>query len=94
MWKMMIEGIPAIWEANGRMGKIPSTTMFASGNLTKDEVVKKIPEAIRSKMVLLYTGEKSLEHEQLNELCDELIEAAKSLYTVLPSVIGLGEVLV
>ena len=39
--------MPAIWEANGRMGRLPNTTMFVSGNLTVGEVEKKLTAAIR-----------------------------------------------
>ena len=90
MWKILIEAVPAIWEANGRMGKIPNTTMFASGNITAAELDKKIKGPIRSKMAVLFTGETSMENEHVNEYCNELIEASKALFQVLPSVIGLG----
>ena len=39
--------MPAIWEANGRMGRLPNTTMFVSGNLTVGEVEKRLTAAIR-----------------------------------------------
>ena len=41
-------------------------------------------------MAILFTGEKSLRHEKLRELCTESINAAKELYSYLPSVLGLG----
>ena len=41
-------------------------------------------------MTLLFTGERSLEHDQLTALCEETIQSAKELFTYLPSVIGLG----
>ena len=72
------------------MGKIPSTTMFISGNLTVSEVEKKLTNPVRSKVTIIYTGEKSMQHDRLNELCTEIIDAAKHLHRFLPSVIGLG----
>ena len=90
MWKILIEAVPAIWEANGRMGKIPSTTMFASGNITAAELDKRVKGPIRSKMAVLFTGENSMENEHVTEYCNELIQASKALFQVLPSVIGLG----
>lgn len=65
--------------------------MFISGNLTREEVDKRLKPAVRSKLALFHTGEKSLAHENLGGLCSELLSAAKRLHEVLPSVIGLGE---
>ena len=90
MWKILQEAVPAIWEANGRMGKIPNTTLFASGNLTIEEVEKRLSGPIRSKLTVIFTGEKSMNHERLSEICEEIVDAAKQLYKYLPSVIGLG----
>ena len=98
LWKILIAAVPAIWEANGRSvsglrggSKIPSTTMFISANLTVAEVEKKLSSALRSKIALIYTGDKSLQHENKSELCSELIDAAKELYKYLPSIAGLGK---
>ena len=91
LWKILTVGVPAVWEANGRSGKIPRTTLFMSGNLPREEVDKRLKPAVRSKLALFHTGEKSLAHENLTELCVELLGAAKKLHEVLPSVIGLGE---
>jgi hypothetical protein len=71
LWKILIAAVPAIWEANGRsvnkVHRIPATTMFISANLTVAEVEKKLSSAVRSKIGLLYTGDKSLQHENLSE---------------------------
>ena len=90
MWKMLEEAIPAIWERNGRMGKIPSTTMHASGNVTLEEVEKRLSAPMRSKLTVMFTGEKKLMHDHLSNLCDQMIVASKQLHKYLPSVIGLG----
>ena len=91
---MLVYGVPAVWEANGRSGKvnkIPKTTMFLSANLTVAQVEKKLTSAVRSKLALINTGEKSLSHENITELCSDLLETAKELFKLLPSVIGLGK---
>ena len=90
LWKMINTGAPAVFEANGRSGKIPKTTMFYSANLTTAEVEKKLTSAVRSKIALIHTGERSLSHEKITELCADLLTAAKELHTFLPSVVGLG----
>ena len=56
-------------EANGRSGKIPRTTLFLSANLTTSDVGKKLSKAVRSKLALLHTGEKSLSHDNITGLC-------------------------
>ena len=96
MWKMLVHGVPAIWEANGRSvtgskNKVPNTTMFLSANLTAADVEKKLTSAVRSKIALLNTGEQSLQHEEVTELCSDLIAASKGLHKYLPSVVGLGK---
>ena len=92
---MLVSGVPGIWEANGKSvknaNKIPKTTMFLSANLTAADVEKKLSPAIRSKVTLIHTGEKSLHHEEVTELCSGLLDAAKLLYKYLPSVLGLGK---
>ena len=70
--------------------KIPKTTLFVSANLTRTEVERKLSSAVRSKIVLIHTGERSLQHENVSELCSEIIEAAKELHNYLPSLVGLG----
>ena len=55
MWKILKEAVPAIWESNGRMGKLPSTTMFVSGNLTLSDIEKKIPAPMRLVHWTLYS---------------------------------------
>ena len=90
-----MSGVPAIWEANGRGvrggSRIPKTTMFLSANLTRADVDKKLSPAIRSKIGLIHTGERSLQHENVTELCTELLEVSKELYDYLPSLVGLGK---
>ena len=87
---MLEHGVPAVWEANGRCGKVPRTTMFCAANLTTEQVEKRLSPAVRSKIALLYTGERGLCHENLSDLCNEIIESATELHTYLPSLIGLG----
>ena len=90
LWKILVHGIPAVWEANGRSGKIPKTTLFLSANLTTTEVEKKLTKAVRSKLALLHTGEKSLQHDNITGLCKEVIETAREVHRYLPSLVGLG----
>ena len=82
---------PAVWEANGRCGKIPKTTMFLSANLTTAEVEKRLTPAVRSKLTLIHSGEASLSSEHITELCTGALQASKALYPFLPSVVGLGK---
>ena len=91
LWKMLEHGVPAVWEANGRCGKVPKTTMFFSANLTTEQVEKRLSPAVRSKIALLHTGEKGLCHENLSELCNEVIESAAEVHRYLPSLVGLGK---
>ena len=63
--------------------------MFISANLTAAEIEKKVKSAVRSKMALINTGEKSLAHDNITDLCSGLLEAAKELHKYLPSLIGL-----
>ena len=91
LWKMLKIGAPAVWEANGRSGKIPKTTMFLAANLTTDAVEKRLTAAVRSKIALFHTGEKSLYHLHITQLCSDLLKASRELYTYLPSVVGLGK---
>ena len=91
----MPEAIKAIWEANGktvaRKLRVPTTTMFVSGNLTVAEIDRKLPLAIRSKLSVLYTGDKSLQHDNISDLCTVIINAAQDLHKFLPSLLGLGK---
>ena len=95
LWKILIESIKAVWEANGKtvnkVKRVPRTTMFVSANLTVKEVEKKLPKAVRSKVCLLYTGEKSLQHDNLSEFCSGMVQAARELHKFLPSLVGLGK---
>ena len=47
LMRLLREAVPTIWEANGRMGRLPNTMMFVSGNLTVGEVEKKLTAALR-----------------------------------------------
>ena len=80
-----------MWEANGRSGKIPKTTMFLSANLTTAEVEKRLTPAVRSKLTLIHSGESSLSSEHITELCTGALQASRDLYPFLPSVVGLGK---
>ena len=94
LWKILEEAAKACWEANGKtvnkVHRVPATAMFVSANLTVEDVEKRLKEAIRTKVVLLYTGDKRLKHPNLSELCEELLDAARELYKFLPSLVGLG----
>ena len=61
-----------------------------AANLTTEQVEKRLSPAVRSKIALLHTGERGLCHENLSDLCNEIIESATELHTYLPSLIGLG----
>ena len=95
LWKIWIEAIKATWEANGKtvnkIKKVPATAMLVSANLTVADVEKKLAGPVRSKLCLLYTGDKKLEHENLSELCDEVIAMAEQINECLPSLLGLGK---
>ena len=94
LWKVLVEAIKAVWEGNGkivsRVNRVPATALFVSANLTQKQVEQKLPGPVRSKLCLLYTGDQSLKHENLSELCSEIIHAARQLYKYLPSLLGLG----
>ena len=97
LWKVLAEAIKAVWEGNGKIvskvNRAPATAMFVSANLTKKQVEQKLPGPVRSKLCLLYTGDKSLKHEHLSELCSEIIHAARQLHKYLPSLLGLGNII-
>ena len=96
LWKVLIEAIKAVWEGNGkivnRVNRVPASAMFVSANLTHKQVEQKVPGPVRSKLCLVYTGDKSMKHENLSELCSDIIRASRQLHKYLPSLLGLGKI--
>ena len=88
--KFMCMAIPAIWERNERrvrQGKSArifqiNGVLHVDGNIMMSDLEKVMPDAILSKLKLIYSGDQPLRHEKESDLVQSMLLNAKQLYKV------------
>ena len=88
--KFMCMAILASWERNERrvrQGKSArifqiNGVLHVDGNIMMSDVEKVMPDAILSKLKLIYSGDQPLRHEKESDLVQSMLLNAKQLYKV------------
>ena len=83
--------IPIIWERNQKTvksgkqrGKVqrPNGVVHIDANITLTDLEPYLPEAVLSKLKLIYTGPDPLSHPEETELVERMLKNGKALYQV------------
>ena len=84
--------IPMVWESLGRnvRGKEQdvNAVVFVDANLSPEDI--SLDNANETKVTFIATGSTPLEHANRMQLCQEMEDLARELYTYLPVLLGLG----
>ena len=89
--KFLSFGIKNIWEASQRTvksgknkGKVQKVNgvLHIDANITLSDLESQLPEAVLTKLKLLYTGSDPLNHPEETELVENMLRNARALYKV------------
>ena len=89
--KFLSFGVKNIWEASQRTvksgknkGKVQKVNgvLHINANITLSDLESQLPEAVLTKLKLLYTGSDPLNHPEETELVENMLRNARALYKV------------
>ena len=89
--KFLSFGVKNIWEASQRAvkngknkGKVQKVNgvLHINANITLSDLESQLPEAVLTKLKLLYTGSDPLNHPEETELVENMLRNARALYKV------------